>query len=102
MVFSQAKHRAKKSGMDFCIEHEDIDLPTHCPALGTKLDYLRQNEVYTLETSPSLDRVNNNLGYVKGNVRVISLKANLLKKNGTLEEFKGIVRYLEGESLSQL
>lgn len=34
-------------------------------------------------------------GYVSGNVRVISYKANALKRNGTLEELKKLVAWLE-------
>jgi len=32
---------------------------------------------------------------VKGNVQVISNRANHLKNNGTLEEFRAIVQYME-------
>lgn len=47
--------------------------------------------------SPSLDRRDPSLGYVKGNVGVISDRANLLKSNMTLEELKKLVSYMEAE-----
>jgi len=45
--------------------------------------------------SPSLDRVVPNLGYVKGNVHVISWRANSLKKNATIEELEKIIQYMK-------
>jgi len=51
--------------------------------------------------SPSIDRMNPKLGYVKGNVRVISQLANGMKQHATLEEVeqfcKTIVGYMKGE-----
>jgi hypothetical protein len=37
-------------------------------------------------TRPSLDRIDNNKGHVKGNVRMISYRANVLKSDATVEE----------------
>jgi hypothetical protein len=34
-------------------------------------------------------------GYIKGNVRVISWRANELKGDATLEEMKAVVRYMK-------
>jgi len=44
---------------------------------------------------PTLDRINNDLGYIKGNVEVISAKANRLKNNGTIEDFELILQYMK-------
>jgi hypothetical protein len=38
--------------------------------------------------SPSLDRIFPELGYTKGNVRVISWRANWIKNNSTIEEIE--------------
>lgn len=39
----------------------------------------------------SLDRIIPGKGYVVGNVRIISWRANQLKSNGTVEEFEKII-----------
>ncbi len=49
--------------------------------------------------SPSLDRLDNTLGYIPGNVQVISWKANQIKSNATLQELQAIVAWLS-EALS--
>ena len=47
--------------------------------------------------SPSLDRIRPQLGYVAGNVRVISNRANHLKSNGTISEFEAVLAYMKRE-----
>jgi hypothetical protein len=86
-----AQMRAKSAGLAFNITVADIMIPTHCPVLGLKLVGVKGKRV---PTAPSLDRFDNKLGYVKGNVRVISWRANMLKRDGTLEEFEKIVAYM--------
>lgn len=46
--------------------------------------------------SPTIDRIINDLGYVKGNVIVISWRANRIKSDATLAELKAIVAFYEG------
>lgn len=45
--------------------------------------------------SPSLDRIKPELGYVKGNIRVISFKANSIKNDASIEELRQILQYME-------
>jgi hypothetical protein len=52
--------------------------------------------------SPSLDRIDNALGYVKGNVRIISFRANALRSNATLEELQAITRDMQLVAETQL
>ena len=59
---------------------------------GFKLEFgSRENRF----SSPSLDRIDNTKGYVPGNLQVISYRANQLKSDGTLEEFRKLVAHLE-------
>jgi len=43
-----------------------------------------------------LDRIIPELGYVKENIKVISFKANSLKRDGSIEDFEKIIRYIRG------
>jgi len=73
--------------------HLKDNLPITCPVLGLQLDY----SINTPRTdcSPSIDRVDNNLGYVEGNVCVISWRANRIKMDGTATEHRKIASYIE-------
>lgn len=92
-LLTQAKYRAKKRGILFTVTRNDIEVPTHCPALGIKLEH---SEGRRTHASFSLDRKDNTQGYVPGNVRVISWKANQYKGDLTIEEVRGLLRYMEG------
>jgi hypothetical protein len=94
-MWKNAKNRAKKKGLDFNLEESDIVIPSVCPVLGIPLLPNINKEGHGVDTSPSLDRIDNAKGYVKGNVRVISWRANNLKGNGTLEEFLKLIEYLK-------
>jgi hypothetical protein len=98
---SALRHKAKKLGMDFNIICEDILPPTLCPVFGMPLRLLGGRDGFqALPNSASVDRVDNKLGYVKGNVRVISNRANLLKKDATVEELRKLADWIEQEYVS--
>ena len=84
-ILSAAKMRAKKKGLPFSLTIDDIVIPVVCPYFGIPLKAAdgRMND-----NSPSLDRISPALGYVPGNVEVISWRANRLKGDGTAEEHR--------------
>lgn len=84
-MYRGAKSRAKAHLLPFDLKRDDIVIPSHCPVLGVEL---RANigGVRVTSHSPTLDRIVPALGYVSGNVRVISHKANAMKNSGTLPE----------------
>lgn len=94
-LYYNAKRRAKAKGLPFNLDREDIIIPTHCPVLGIPLMVNKNPESKTGDGSPSLDRLIPELGYVKGNVVVMSHKANRMKSNATLDELKLLVKFLE-------
>jgi hypothetical protein len=49
--------------------------------------------------APTIDRIDNNRGYEPGNIAVISLRANVLKSNGTVPEFEKVVEYMKSHGL---
>lgn len=90
-MFVQAKSRAKQKGIKFDIALEDIpDKPDLCPILGIPL---KVHEGFSgwHDDSPSLDRIVNEKGYVKGNIRIISNRANRLKLDATFDELEKIL-----------
>lgn len=91
-----ARNRAIKDGREFNIEVDDIVVPDTCPVLGIPIQFggAKWN-------SPSLDRIDNTKGYVKGNVAVISNRANTIKNNATVEELQMIVSYMQRSLVSE-
>jgi hypothetical protein len=81
--------RCKRSGTPFNLTVDDIEFPDICPVLGVKIDRL------TKETSHSLDRIDPKLGYIRGNVCMISQRANRLKQDATKEELEKIIAYID-------
>ena len=88
-MYIAAKSRAKLRGIEFNISISDLSIPDVCPILGIKLE---SGDVYN--GSPSLDRIDNSKGYVRGNVTVISHRANIIKRDASLEELERIVEYM--------
>jgi len=84
-MHQRAKQRCKKSGLEFSIEVEDINIPDMCPILGISLN-MNSGKPGAYANSPSLDRIDNTKGYTKDNIWVISQKANAMKGAATEEE----------------
>jgi hypothetical protein len=87
------KFRRKKanSTLEWSLTFGELDWPTHCPVLGLELDYFAETRA---ENSPSFDRIDNSKGYVTGNVKIISWRANRIKNDGTVEEHEKVIEYL--------
>ena len=82
-----AKNRARQYSINFSLQVEDIVIPEYCPILKIKLER-KFGQPAGHDASPSLDRIIPELGYIKGNVQVISRKANAMKSNATKKELK--------------
>lgn len=96
-MLRHAKLRANKKGIPFNLDIDDIYIPDNCPILGIPIQFNRnqtEKNKGPKDDSVSLDRIIPELGYVKGNIKVISWRANRLKGDGTLEDFEKIVQYL--------
>ena len=87
----QARHRANKLGIVCTITPADLALPTVCPVLGIPIIRGKKRT----DNSPSLDRIIPSLGYVPGNVRIISFRANAIKRDATAGELRKVAEYIE-------
>lgn len=88
---SARKRGAKHGAHEFTITEHDLDWPTHCPVFGIELHY--PGHYHHDPAGASLERINVAKGYVPGNVRVISLRANLLRKDATAAELVALADY---------
>lgn len=88
-LISAAKFRAKKKGIPFDLSPDDFEIPDMCPVFEHPFEPPKKNSWW----SPSLDRVVPTLGYVKGNVQVISMRANALKSDASPEELEKVAAY---------
>lgn len=86
-----AKTRAQKAGVPFSLKLEDIIVPAICPVFGTPLVRGIKKKH---NNSPSIDRVIPTKGYVAGNIRVISYRANWLKQDASVEEMEKVINYM--------
>ena len=94
-MFRSARCRAKRLGIPFDLTLTDMPgIPERCPILGIELKIGASKGM--TRNSPSLDRIRLELGYVKGTVRVISRRANLLKNDATIEELEAVLGDMKG------
>ena len=102
-LWKGCQNRAKKNNIPFNLEYTDVIIPEKCPIL--EIPIFRGNKRH-IPNSPSLDRLIPELGYVKGNVRVISYKANTMKSDASVEEIKmfakNIISYFDEAKLKVL
>lgn len=90
IILQQTKTRAKSNNITFNLTIEDIIIPKICPVLGIEIKPFDDSG-----NSPSIDRFVPELGYIKGNVSIISHRANMLKNNATAEELQKIVDWIK-------
>jgi hypothetical protein len=96
-MLAQAKRRAQSSGRAFNLTLKDLQrlVVSHCPVLGTELIWKYDHGLGLGAHSPSLDRIDNSLGYTQGNVAIISHRANSMKNAATVEELQAILDYMQ-------
>jgi hypothetical protein len=92
-MLKRSKERAQKKGLDFNLSRADIRIPEVCPILGIRIEFSSSRRA--TDHSPSLDRIDPNQGYVKGNVWVISHRANMLKSNASAAELERVLQVVK-------
>jgi hypothetical protein len=91
-MWSVARARAKREGLEFDLILSDVAIPDRCPVFGFPL-VIGQGR--PSKASPSLHRIDNSKGYTRGNVVVVSYKANTMKNDATLEQLRQLVAFYE-------
>ena len=88
-----AKKRSARMDLPFDLDTAYIEsiAPEHCPVFGWELRYGGGEK--TKDTA-SLDRIDSSRGYVRGNVQIISLLANLMKSDASPEELLAFSRWV--------
>lgn len=89
-LYQGRKSDAKKRGIEFTLTIEDVVIPETCPILGIPIV---ADIGPRTNNSPSIDRIDNTKGYTPDNFVIISWRANLLKKDATLDELRKIADY---------
>jgi hypothetical protein len=96
-IFCTRRAAAVKNGIPFTIQFDELsDPPAFCPVLGVPLAYSNKSND---PNSPSLDRFIPEMGYVPGNVQWISMRANMLKRDGTVDEISKLATWMQAEAL---
>ena len=105
-IVHRCQSRAREKNIPCSITWQDIQeiYVTECPILEIPLDW---NSSFTGRTdyTPSIDRIIPELGYVKGNIKIISNLANMMKSSSTFDQLqtfaKNILKYINCEEIVQ-
>lgn len=87
--------RAKKEESDFkefTLEYIKSLVTTYCPVFGIPLQYGGGDQC---DNSATIDAIIHNKGHIKGNLKMISKKANTIKNNSTMEEMEMLINALQ-------
>ena len=92
--FSSSKERSKKIGVPFGFKSskELPNIPLICPVLNIPMF---AGDGKSTDNSPTLDRIDNTKGYIKGNVQWLSRKANQMKSNANFKEIEMLYNFMK-------
>jgi hypothetical protein len=97
-LVSRARGRAKQEDLPFSITDADFEMPEYCPVFPSlKLEF-SNGRGSRPDNIPTLDKIIPALGYVPGNVAVISMRANRLKSDASVEELQAILDWIHEQT----
>jgi hypothetical protein len=96
VILNNAQRAAHRFGVPIDITLDDIVVPPRCPAFDIPL---QRSDGVAGEATPSIVRIEPELGYVKGNVVVVSAKAARDVSARTLL-FKALKGELDGQAVA--
>jgi hypothetical protein len=91
--YRDAKSKAKARSIEFSLtfeEYKSIFSTMTCSITGKTLTLKHPSE----ELRPTVDRITNELGYVAGNVHLVSERMNRLKSDASENEVAQILNYI--------
>ena len=90
-----ARQRARKFNLPFTLKIQDLReiITTRCPVFDFKFEINKQNTKNNWRNSPSLDRIVPDKGYVKDNIIIVSLMANVIKNQATPKEIQKVATF---------
>lgn len=93
-MWTHTRCRARAEGIPFSITEDDFDIPEYCPIFPRlKLEFFNGRGSRP-DNIPTLDKIIPALGYIPGNVAVISMRANRLKSDASAEELQSILDWI--------
>lgn len=99
-LFNKMQRRARDGGpalyLTFAEFVQEIggSIPTVCPILGIEIKIGEGRLLHEMDDSPSVDRLDPSKPYQRGNIAVISLRANIVKRDGTSDEHRKIAEWM--------
>lgn len=91
-MYQNMLRNAKRTGRVVEITEADLVIPEVCPVLGVPLITDGSNGK-NRDFSPSIDRIDNNLGYIPGNIVIVSMRANQIKGTASVEELEQVMNF---------
>lgn len=93
------RERAARKGVvfDITVAYLESITPEVCPVFGTPFSFINNGKLSY--SSPSVDRLRPDQGYVRGNIRVISMKANSIKSAYTADDVARVAEWMRCEGL---
>jgi len=93
-MMNALKKRAKLKDLEVSVTIDDLFTLyiEYCPVFGIRLNW---NNRKPQNDSPSLDRIDINKGYIRGNVAIVSMRANRVKDNATIEELEIVLDWMK-------
>lgn len=98
-LYQRMKTNARQRGAMFCMTYDEFlaeiggRIPSVCPVLGIPLSVMAP---YNSDQLATIDRIDSSRSYERGNIAIISWRANAIKRNGTADEHRRIAAWMEG------
>jgi hypothetical protein len=87
------RNHAMQNGVPFDLTISDLyPLPEVCPVLGIPIHY-GTGHTGAADNAMSIDRIDPSKGYVRGNIQLMSMRANRIKNNATPDELRRVADF---------